>query len=307
MKSSRRQGTGKRETAEFVGLSSVEDSAIKSLIPIRRNTLEGVEDGGLYVDGVVEGMAVRFLVDTGASMTMLKSSIYEELPDAKRIPLEGDDQHMLLADGSTLPFTGRGKFAIGVRPSSEVHKVLIADIEVDGILGMDFLRAQQCDLPLENKVYVLTVPGGQVSCYTTQGNLACRRMAICETVVIPPRSEVIVAAEFVEGEASDGAGVLEATTRFQEHNNLLVARALVHTNQHKVPLRLLNPSASAQTVFKRSIAAVCELVESVDQGGEWSGWSELCDTPGKRRQLPRSERLTTSSSRPLREERRTVE
>ena len=91
-------------------------------------------------------------------------------------------------------------------------------------------------------------------------------MAICETLVILPRSEVIVTAEFVEGEASDGAGVLEATARFQEHNNLLVARALVHTNQPKVPLRLLNPSDSAQTVFKRSIAAVCEPVESVDQG-----------------------------------------
>ena len=41
----------------------------------------------------------------------------------------------------------------------------------------------------------------------------------------------------------------------------------MHTNQHKVPLRLLNPLDSAQTVFKRSIAAMCEPVESVDQGG----------------------------------------
>ncbi|KAJ7331114.1 hypothetical protein OS493_020816 [Desmophyllum pertusum] len=81
---------------------------------------------------------------------------------------------------------------------------------------MDFLRAQQCELRLENKVYVLTFPGGQVSCRMTQGNLACRRVAICETVVILSRSEVIVTAEFVEGEATDGAGVLEATAHFQE-------------------------------------------------------------------------------------------
>ena len=169
------------------------------------------------------------------------------------------------------PFTVRGKVAIGAGPSSAVHKVLIADIEVDGILGMDFLWAEQCELHLENKVYVLTLTGGQVSCHMTQGNLACWRVAICETVVIPPRSEVIVAADFVEGEASDGAGVLEATTRFQEHNNILVARALVNTNQHKVPLRLLNASDSAQTVFKRSIAAVCEPVESVGGGKERGG------------------------------------
>ena len=45
-----------------------------------------------------------------------------------------------------------------------------------------------------------------MSCHMTKGNLACRRVAICETVVIPPHSEVIVAAQFVEGEASDGAG-----------------------------------------------------------------------------------------------------
>ncbi|KAJ7381312.1 hypothetical protein OS493_001433 [Desmophyllum pertusum] len=105
------------------------------------------------------------------------------------------------------------------------------------------------------------------SLYREKGILACRHVAIGETVVIPPCSEVIVTAEFVEGEATDGAGVLEVTAHFQERNNLLVARALVHTNQHNVPLRLLNPSNSAQIVFKRSIAAVCEPVESVDQGG----------------------------------------
>ena len=73
-------------------------------------------------------------------------------------------------------------------------------------------------------------------------------MAICEKVVIPLHSEVIVAAEFVEGEATNGDGVLEATTHFQKRNNLLVARAHVPTNQRNVPLRLLNPSDSAQTV-----------------------------------------------------------
>ena len=152
---------------------------------------------------------------------------------------------MLLADGSTLPFTGRGKLTIGVGPSSAVHEVLIADIEVDEILGMDFLWSQRCELRLENNVYIWTLPGGQVSCRTTQGNLACRRIAICETVVIPPRSKVIVLAELVEGKATDGVGILEATARFQERNNLLVARALVQTNQHNVPLRMLNPSDSA--------------------------------------------------------------
>ena len=270
----------------------MEDSAVKPLIPIRGSTSKGADDG-LYVDGVVEGMAVRFLVDTGASVTMLKTSVYETLPEAKRIPLEGEDRCMLLADGSTLPFTGRGKFTIGVGPSSAVHEVLIANIDVDGILGMDFLRAQKCELRLENKGYVLVLPEGQVSCRATQGNLACRRVAICETVVIPPRSEVIVAAEFVEGEATDGAGVLEATTHFQKRNNLLVARALVHTNQHNVPLRLLNPSDSAQTVFKRSIAAVCEPVESVDQGESDPARVNCVRPPGK------EDNLTGAGNLPL--------
>ena len=92
------------------------------------------------MDGVIEGMSVRFLVDTGACVTMLKSSIYWMLPDPRRVTLEEEHRRMLLADGSTLPFTGRGKFTIGVGPSTVLHEVLVADIEVDGILGMDFLR-----------------------------------------------------------------------------------------------------------------------------------------------------------------------
>ena len=117
-----------------------------------------ITSNNVYVDGGVEGMAVRFLVDTGASVTML---IYEKLPEAKRIPLEGEDRCMLLADGSTLPFTGQGKFAIGVGLSSAVHKVLIADIEVDKILGMDFPWAQQCKLRAPGEQGVrLHVPQG---------------------------------------------------------------------------------------------------------------------------------------------------
>jgi len=44
---------------------------------------------------------------------------------------------MVLADGSAKPFFGRGTFDLEIEGHRARHAIWIADIEVDGILGMD--------------------------------------------------------------------------------------------------------------------------------------------------------------------------
>ena len=50
---------------------------------------------------------------------------------------------MQLANGQTLPFGGRGDFLIKIGIIETKHNILVVDIEVDGILGMDFLGSHQ--------------------------------------------------------------------------------------------------------------------------------------------------------------------
>ncbi|KAK3742155.1 hypothetical protein QZH41_007827 [Actinostola sp. cb2023] len=71
-------------------------------------------------------MPVKFLVDTGANITM-----------------------MVLADGSTSPFVGRGLFAVELGRKEALHPVWVGNIESDGILGLDLMRVLGAIVPGE--------------------------------------------------------------------------------------------------------------------------------------------------------------
>ena len=62
----------------------------------------------LFVEGCVQGMPVKFLIDTGANITILKTSIYEQM--STRPDLEHVGVQMTLADGCFSSFVGHGKF-----------------------------------------------------------------------------------------------------------------------------------------------------------------------------------------------------
>ena len=103
---------------------------------------------GPLVTGSVFGVEVTFLVDTGANVTILKPSVVNKIPVLERPSLKGVDTSMLLADGSSLPFQGRGRFSIQIGDQQVEHDVWVAEIELDGIFGMDFIKEHNCWLTL---------------------------------------------------------------------------------------------------------------------------------------------------------------
>ncbi|KAK3726560.1 hypothetical protein QZH41_001964 [Actinostola sp. cb2023] len=89
---------------------------------------------------------------------------------------------------------------------------------------------------------------------------SCCRVVIKATYVVPARSEAIVPEKLeVMGEMI-GIGVLEPTERLLKSNQLLLARTVVNTGNPTIPLRLLNPSDVPRTIYRNTVAAVCEPV-----------------------------------------------
>ena len=93
-------------------------------------------------------MDVFFLVDTGTNVTIIKPSVLDRIAASERPSLETVDTNVFLADGSYLPFIGRGCFSISLGKEEVLHDVWVAEIEVDGIIGMDFIRKHNCRLTL---------------------------------------------------------------------------------------------------------------------------------------------------------------
>ena len=60
--------------------------------------------------------------------------------------LEEVENHMILADGSANPFYGKGTLELEVEGKRAPQEIWIAGIELEGILGMDFVCRYGCQI-----------------------------------------------------------------------------------------------------------------------------------------------------------------
>ena len=121
------------------------------------------------------------------------------------------------------------------------QKFLFADIEDEGILGMDFLTAHQCDLMLTQSY--LKIKREKIRCFANSRNAqtTCCRVAISEHFTIPPETEMLVEGFTTNVIDRHSTGLIEVDTKFLHKKGLLVAKALVCPSAGTVPIRLANP------------------------------------------------------------------
>ena len=231
---------------------------------MKAQTLNHCEEGPL-VTVIVQGSPVKFLVDTGANVTILRSSVLENLPTTAQPALDQVNLDMSLADGRSLPLLGRGLFRVSIGGVEVAHQVWVADIEPEGILDMDFIREHGCRLTVDQDSFDLAVNYTKQELGGDECSPRCARIAVGSTTVIPPRSEALVSARLVEPCVGGEWGVTHGKLRFMKKNQVVVAKSLVDVNAQggRVLLRMLNPADKPRTVYKDAIAAWCEPVEEV--------------------------------------------
>ena len=107
-----------------------------------------------------------------------------------------------------------------------LHDVLFADVKNDGILGMDFLTKHRCDISL-SKNHLLLKHGEKLACCQRSVDVVptSSRLAIAETVEVPPECEIIVQGRPLDRVDCNSIGPLEDTEGFVERSGLLISKA----------------------------------------------------------------------------------
>ena len=216
---------------------------------------------GYFVPAIVANMPLTFLVDTGSNITILSKDLLDVWPQEHFPNLTPVSIQLVTATGECSPFYGKAEIQFTIGNQNLSHEILFADIKNDGILGVDFLSANRCDVLLSKDHLVLN--GEKITCYrsTKDVNPNCCRIALTENVHVPPGSEMIVPGRPLDSFDKDSVGILEASEAFASRYGLLVAKALVSPKMGTVPLRIMNVLDQPCFLRKSTVAAIYEPVD----------------------------------------------
>ena len=117
---------------------------------------------GYFLSTKLDDNWIAMLVDSGANVSILSKQTIENLPYFIKPKLEPVNTSLISLTGESTPFLGKTEVEICIGNQKVKHTFLIADIKQDGILGLDFLTKNKCDL-MFSKGYIV-LHGERIPC-----------------------------------------------------------------------------------------------------------------------------------------------
>ena len=156
---------------------------------------KSADDTELYVSMLVNGMPTRFLVDTGATVSLLSRTAYDRMDKAHETST-GVDGEVVSTNGTLVKVLGQTSVQLKISDGAWEQDVIIADIHEDGILGMDFLLKHKCIINL--KTGAISIPGMEpIKMERTAGG---HNQAMVRSVSMQPLSEAPVERTYAADE-----------------------------------------------------------------------------------------------------------
>ena len=213
------------------------------------------------LEGRVNGIPTKILIDTGAAATVLSSKAWEKAKTVGEKLESSNGKKLVGVQGTPLQLRGITRFQVKLQGELLPVEVTIAeDIATDLILGRDFLRAYHCTIEMGKTNDVLH--NGETGVSVIINNSANPLQVSVVNVVldcsqqVPPYSEMEVMGR-VPGYASGKTWVMEGR---KTYSPVLVARAIVRPEGARVPLRVVNLRDEQVRVPKQVPIAQIELL-----------------------------------------------
>ena len=220
----------------------------------------------LIVAGALDGVCVNITIDTGSNISIVHPNVLPAASSSRVQPIPGSA--IRTVTGEQAPIIG--KILLQVRIGSCVlpQEFWVADIQDCCILGLDYLRANDCQVNLPEQMLIIGEEEVPLLKHGNKerGDIQTYRAVLEGGVTLPPLSESVVPAKvegLKQGEmkwAIIGPSKPNIASAIQD---LLVGRTLVTLDEPVATVRLMNLSDQARHLRKGTTVATCEPVESV--------------------------------------------
>ncbi len=197
-----------------------------------------------YVKGVIEGVEVQMLVDSGSSVSLMSADFRMSIPTLRTRPLRKDYVSAHAVNGQMLDTLGTitVTFQLGTGSWQHVFHVLRETTQTV-LLGWDFMLKNHALLDLSHaklQLWDITVPLLTGKDFVP----TCCNVSLATTVILPPLSESMVPVNVclpnAAHVASDFVGYLEPNVA--ESSSLIVAHTLAGVHNGLTKARILNPT-----------------------------------------------------------------
>ena len=196
---------------------------------------------------------------------MISRKVYEQLnPDSR--PYLRRSSNLVSANGTPIKEMGKGVFEISLGPVKLQKEIIVAEIEDDGLLGMDILQndaSGPADILMSKGVIKLR--GHEVPCISTSIKDKNRKVTVADDFIIPGLSEAIIDVYIERKEADElnsiNEFIIEPSENFREAYPLHMAATLVDNKMNVTnKVRLLNPFPTTVSLQQNAVVGTAEPV-----------------------------------------------
>lgn len=196
----------------------------------------------MMIDGMIEGSAITWKVDTGSRRTFITEQSYCSIMPECRPVLSRIDTQFETADGSTLNILGTAVMNISFGEFCAAFPIYVGGVKIN-LLGEDFISKYRCQWNFDSGS--LNICGFTAPLEQDSVNVRSSRVIAMETIDIPARHEIIVKAKLTrEVNAENNSevfGILCPDSSFMRKYGLAIGRVLVNASRSHIYSRILNP------------------------------------------------------------------
>ena len=173
------------------------------------------------------------------------------------------------AGGTTINELGKGEFSIQLGNVHMQIEAVVAEIDDDGLLGVDALQSSSngpADIMMSKGV--LVIDKQEVPIIQVGFNTRVRRVTAADHFVIPAQSEAIIDV-FIERKDHDDFSaetdyIIKPTAHFRETYPLQMAPSLTNINNACTSkVRLLNPFPTAVSIKQDAVVGQAEPIDGL--------------------------------------------
>ena len=225
----------------------------------KTGSLSGGE--GLVVCGSINGKECQITVDTGSNISIVRPDLLQGNADS----IQPVNSYLRTVTGETAPLCGQGELQVGIGSFEVLHKMWVADITEECILGLDFLTEHACKVNLQDNV--MTLGEEEIPLEKPESKEAkCYRIVAKNMVKLLPNAETLIPGEAV-GYSEHGSSrwglLVPCPDSGMQNYGIVVGKVVVEMGKETIPVRVLNLSKKQMKIRRGTELATCEPVSSV--------------------------------------------